>query len=150
MLDAHGVRYEVFELPREKLGAVEAAAMMHVAPEKVFKTIVVLADPPRKPLLVLVPGSRTVDLKKVAKAVGAKKMRLPTERDAETLTGLQAGGISPLALLNKGFCVLLDLSAQNHSELHVSGGQRGVNLKLRVHDLALVTSAQYVDVSNPD
>ena len=55
MLDARGVQHEVFELPPAKLGALEAAALMRTAPELVFKTIVVLSEPPGKPLLVLVP-----------------------------------------------------------------------------------------------
>ena len=149
MLDARGIYYELFELPPEKLGALEAAALIQTVPELVFKTIVVLAEPPRKPLLVLVPGTSVVDLKKVATAMGDKKVRLPTEREAEDLTGLQAGGISALALLNKGFRVVIDIAAREHTEVHVSAGQRGMNIKLGVDDLALVTGARFEDVSRP-
>ncbi len=149
LLDARGVTYDLFELPQEKLGALEAAALMQTTPELVLKTIVVLAEPPRKPLLVLVAASSVVDLKKVAKAVGEKRVRLPTEREAETLTGLQAGGISPLALLNKGFRVLIDLAAREQVRIHVSGGQRGLNIQLAVDDLARLTGARFADVSNP-
>ena len=59
-------------------------------------------------------------------------MGLPTEREAERLTGLQAGGISPLALLNRGFQVVLDESAQEHAEIYISGGQRGLDIRLPV------------------
>jgi Cys-tRNA(Pro)/Cys-tRNA(Cys) deacylase len=147
MLDAQGVRYVIFELPPEKLSARETAALMQTAPELVFKTIVVLADPARKPLLVLIPGTRIVDLKKVAMCLGDKKVRLPTEHEAETLTGLQAGGISALALLRKGFRVLIDEAARQHAEIHVSGGQRGMNIRLGVTDLARITEARFADVS---
>lgn len=149
MLDARGISYEVFELPQEKLGAAQAAALMGAAPALVFKTIVVLAEKPQKPLLVLVSGTSEVDLKKVAKGIGAKKVHLPTEREAEQLTGLLAGGISPLALLNRGFRVLIDGSARQHAAIHVSGGERGVNIKLGVADLAAITRAQFADVSRP-
>jgi Cys-tRNA(Pro)/Cys-tRNA(Cys) deacylase len=53
-------------------------------------------------VLAVIPGPRAVDLKALASFLGEKKMRLPTEREAEQMTGLQAGGISPLALINKG------------------------------------------------
>ncbi len=149
MLDASGVMYDQFELPQAKLGALEAAALMQTTPQSVFKTIVVLAEPPRKPLLVLVDASSVVDLKKVATAVGEKRVRLPTEREAEALTGLQAGGISPLALLNKGFRVLIDAAARHQDRIHVSGGQRGLNIRLGVHDLVRLTRARFADVSNP-
>jgi len=149
MLDAQGVHYEVFALPPEKLSALEAAALMQADPELVFKTVVVLAESPRKPLLVLVSGLSVVDLKKVASALGEKKVRLPTEREAEALTGLQAGGISPLALLNKGFRTLIDLAAREHADIHVSGGERGLNIKLSVEDLARLTGARFAELSRP-
>jgi Cys-tRNA(Pro)/Cys-tRNA(Cys) deacylase len=83
-----------------------------------------------KPILAVIPGDKEVDLKRLAQAVGEKKVTLPTEREAENLTGLKAGGISPLALINRGFQVLLDSSAQSHPEIYVSGGQRGLNIRL--------------------
>ncbi|MBI3738820.1 MAG: hypothetical protein HY258_07220 [Chloroflexi bacterium] len=75
---------------------------------------------------------------------------LPTEREAEDLTGLQAGGISPLALINRGFQVVIDSSAQNYAEIHISGGQRGLNIKLPVADLAKLTNARFAAVSKLD
>jgi Cys-tRNA(Pro)/Cys-tRNA(Cys) deacylase len=92
----------------------------------------------------------TVDLKQLAVALGEKKVTLPTEREAEELTGLQAGGISPLALINKGFQVWIDSSAQDLAEIHVSGGQRGLNIKIPVADLARLTGARFAAVSRPD
>jgi Cys-tRNA(Pro)/Cys-tRNA(Cys) deacylase len=90
-----------------------------------------------------------VDLKRVASALGEKKVRLPTEREAEALTGLQAGGISPLALLNKGFRTLIDLAAREHADIHISGGERGLNIKLSVDDLARLTGARFAELSRP-
>lgn len=150
LLDQRRIRYQAYELPVEKLGARETAALLGVEPAVVYKTIVVTRDKPRKPLLVVVPGDSVVDLKLVAAAMGEKKVYLPTEREAEGLTGLQAGGISPLALLNKGFQVIIDESAQAHGDIHVSGGQRGLNIRLAVADLAALTNARLARVSNPE
>lgn len=145
-LDARKVRYTAFETPSEKLGALETAHLLDVEPASVFKTIVVTRDKPQKPLLVTVPGPSNVDLKLLASALGEKKVHLPTEREAEGLTGLQAGGISPLALINKGFQVVIDSSAQNFAEIHVSGGQRGLNIRLSPNDLAKLTNARFAHV----
>jgi len=149
MLDARKIGYTAFSLPDEKLGAHETARLLNTPPELVFKTIVVTREKPGRPLLVLVPGTATVDLKKVAAAMGEKRVRLPTEREAEELTGLRAGGISPLALLKRGFRVLIDNSAQEHAEVHVSGGQRGLNIRLGVSDLARLANARFASVSAP-
>lgn len=143
LLDARRIAYTAYATPSEKLGAVETARFLNVRPEAVFKTIVILCEKPRKPLLVLVPGPSEVDLKKLAAALGEKKVRLPSEREAERLTGLQAGGISPLALINKGFQVIIDSSALEMEEIHVSGGQRGLNIKLRVDALANLVHARF-------
>jgi Cys-tRNA(Pro)/Cys-tRNA(Cys) deacylase len=146
-LDSRKIVYHAYETPAEKLGALETASILNVAPEVVYKTIVVTRDKPKKPLLAVVPGPSNVDLKLLAAVVGEKKVHLPTEREAEQLTGLQAGGISPLALLNKGFQVVIDSSAQQYPEIHVSGGQRGLNIKLGVHDLIKLTNARVAAIS---
>lgn len=145
-LDARKIRYAAFELPAEKLSAQETAGFLGVGPEVVFKTIVVKREKPKRPLLVLVPAAATVDLKHVAATVGDKKVYLPTEREAETITGLQAGGISPLALINRGFDVLVDITARELDQIHISGGQRGLNIRLAVSDLVQVTRGQFAPV----
>ena len=156
LLDARKIPYTIYELSAEKHGALETARLLDLEPASVFKTIVVTRDKPtsspkgKKPLLVVVPGPSNVDLKLLALALGEKKVYLTTEREAEQLTGLQAGGISPLALINKGFQVVIDISAQNYSAIHVSGGQRGLNIKLPVADLVKLTNARLVAVSKPE
>lgn len=147
LLDSRKISYTAFETPVEKLGALETAKFLNVAPASVFKTIVVIRDKPKKPILAVIPGPTSVELKLLAAVLGEKKVHLPTEREAEELTGLQAGGISPLALINKGFQVVIDSAAQNHEEIHVSGGQRGLNIKLPVADLINLTNARMASIS---
>jgi Cys-tRNA(Pro)/Cys-tRNA(Cys) deacylase len=136
-------------LPREKLGAVEAAQYMGVSPDQVFKTIVITREK-KKPLLAVIPGPRTVDLKLLAVFFAEKKVSLPTEREAEALTGLQAGGISPLALINKGFQVVIDSAAQGYEKIYISGGQRGLDIQLPVTDLAKLTNARFGNISREE
>ena len=148
-LDSRKVKYAAHELPTEKLGAVEAAQILNLPMEQVFKTIVTKREK-GKPVLVVIPGPHVVDLKLLASFLGEKKMHLPTEREAEQLTGLQAGGISPLALINKGFQVVIDSSAQAFDEIYISGGQRGLNIQLGVSDLAKLVNAKMGNVSRKE
>jgi Cys-tRNA(Pro)/Cys-tRNA(Cys) deacylase len=145
-LDSRKIKYTAHEIPAEKLGAVEAAQIMGVPQEQVFKTIVTTRER-GKPVLVVIPGPRVVDLKLLASFLGEKKMSLPSEREAEALTGLQAGGISPLALINKGFQVVIDSAAQAFPEIYISGGQRGLDIQLPVGDLIKLVSAKVGNVS---
>jgi Cys-tRNA(Pro)/Cys-tRNA(Cys) deacylase len=150
LLDANGITYTAFELPQEKLGALETASLLGVSPARVFKTIVVKAEAAHRTILALVPGDAVVDLKKVAASIGEKKVQLATEKEAEALTGLQAGGISPLALINRGFRVLIDASALDHTEIHVSGGRRGFNIRLPVTALVELAKARLVPICKPN
>jgi Cys-tRNA(Pro)/Cys-tRNA(Cys) deacylase len=148
VLEEQGVSYEVVVFPDTIHDALEVARYAGLPPEMVYKTLVVEAeDTNSKPFLFLVAATRTLNLKKAARAVGARKLRMARHVDAERLTGLKVGGISALALLNKGFAVYLDEWAILLDEIVVSAGERGLNLRLRVDDLIRVTSAQLVDVS---
>jgi Cys-tRNA(Pro)/Cys-tRNA(Cys) deacylase len=146
LLDGRKIAYRAFELPAGKLGALETARLLGVSPDLVYKTIVVKRER-GKPILAVIPGPNEVDLKALARALGVKRLTLPSEREAEQLTALQAGGISPLALLNKGFQVVIDASAQEQGEIHISGGQRGLNIRLPVKALAELTRARFAEVS---
>jgi Cys-tRNA(Pro)/Cys-tRNA(Cys) deacylase len=148
-LDSRKVNYTAFELPAEKLGAIETARRLGVPVAQVFKTIVILREKPGKPILAVIPGDCQANLKAIASVANEKKVRLPTQKEAEQVTGLQAGGISPLALINKGFQVLIHQSATNFESIHVSGGQRGLNLRLPVKALAELTHARIAEIASP-
>ncbi len=148
MLDAKKINYTAYELPVEKIGAEAAAQILGVPASEVYKTIVVLREGKGKPLLILVPGGTEVNLKAVARVIGEKKVHLATERQAEEITGLQAGGISPLALINRGFQVLINSSANSLVSLHVSGGVRGLNLRIGVIDLVRLTHAKVEHIAS--
>lgn len=149
LLDARKVAYQAFETPPEKLGAQETALLLGVSAHVIFKTIVVVREKPGKPILAVIPGDHEVDLKLLAAFLGEKKVRIPPQREAEELTGLQAGGISPLALLNKGFQIILDACAKDQPMIHISGGQRGLNIRLAVNDLLKLTNARVAGISTP-
>jgi Cys-tRNA(Pro)/Cys-tRNA(Cys) deacylase len=148
-LDSHKVKYTAFELPEEKLGAAQTAQWLGVNPSLIYKTIVVVRDKPGKPILAVVPGDHSVNLKLLAAFVGEKKLKIPTQREAEQLTGLQAGGISPLALIHKGFQVVISSEAYHHEEIHISGGQRGLNIRLPVKAILDLTRARTGVISEP-
>lgn len=147
LLDARRIDYEAVSLPEEKLGAVEAAEVIGVPAAQVFKTIVVTRTGRGKPLLVVVPGDQEVNLKKVAAVISEKKVHLPSEREAEQLTGLKAGGISPLALVNRGFEVIIDQAANYYATIYISGGQRGLNLRISPVDVIMLTGAKVATVT---
>lgn len=147
LLDSRRIDYQVFTFDYDAGidSAVKVAEAIGLPPQQVFKTLVVEPeDANRKPLLVLIPGPDNLDLKALARAARLKKARMATHGRAEALTGLQTGGISPLALVNKGFDVYLDAQAEGFDRIAVSAGERGANILLPVADLVKLVRARVV------
>ncbi len=148
LLEGKRVPYEVVTFPADEHDAETIAAILGVPPDVVFKTLVVMPPDARsKPLLVMMPANKQLDLKKLAAGVGVKKVKMATHAQAEEMTGLQVGGISALALLNRGFRSLLDASCGGLDAVYVSAGKRGINLKVGVDSLIELTGARIVDVA---
>ncbi|MCP5101286.1 MAG: aminoacyl-tRNA deacylase [Chloroflexi bacterium] len=149
LLEGKRIPFETRVYETDTRDAELIAERLSIPPEAVFKTLVI--KPPggqakAKPMLILLAANQQLNLKKLAKAVGAKKLKMATHREAEAMTGLQVGGISPLALMNKGFAIYLDESAKDQSKIFISSGQRGLQIHLAVVDLVKIVKAKYVDV----
>jgi Cys-tRNA(Pro)/Cys-tRNA(Cys) deacylase len=148
LLDSKNIPYTVHELPTDdKLGAVDVASILNLPPEKVYKTIVATRAKSGKSILALVPAPDEVDLKALAAALGEKRINLATEREAERLTALKAGGISALALLTRPFQVVIDSSAINYPEIYMSAGQRGLDIGIAPAEFIQLTSARVAAIS---
>lgn len=149
LLQNRKIPFEIFEIPGGKRTAQETANILNVPVEGVFKSIVLQPVVPGKPILAIIPANKTADLKLIAKFLNEKKLLFPTPQEAEQMTGLQTGGISALALINRGFRILLDSSANEMDWMHVSGGERGINIKLQVKDFIKITNARIAAISQP-
>ncbi len=148
LLEQKRVAHEVFAFDDTIRSAQEVARVTGMPAEQVLKTLVVEQDPPKgKPYLVMMPSPLEIDLKVLAASLDVKKLRMATHRDAERHTGLQVGGISALALIGRGFDVLIEETATLFDEVLVSAGQRGYDVKLGLEDLVALTSARVVRAS---
>jgi Cys-tRNA(Pro)/Cys-tRNA(Cys) deacylase len=112
--------------------------VLGVDPARVFKTLVAQAD---EALVVgIVPVSRWLDLKALARAVGARRAAMAEPSAAQRATGYVLGGISPLGQ-RRGLPTVLDESALAHDTILVSAGRRGLDVELTPSDLVSLTSA---------
>ena len=147
-LEAQGVQYTVVSFPDTIHSAGGVAEYCGLPPAHVYKTLVVVLSQ-GKPALVLVAGDREIQLKRLAQAMGEKRLRMATQKEAEAWTGLKVGGISALALSRRDFPVYIDRAAAGLAEIIVSAGQRGVDVRLTVADLVRVTGATFVEATRP-
>lgn len=123
----------------------EAVEQLGVAPERVFKTLVVEVEGVGLTVAV-VPVSRALDLKRLAAAMGGKRAELAGLAAAERATGYVAGGISPLGQ-RRPLPTLVDASATAHPTVFVSGGRRGLEIELAPADLVSLCAARTADLA---
>ena len=111
----------------------EAVDALRLEPAMVFKTLV--ADAEGVGLVcAVVPVLMMLDLKALADAVGARRVRMADPAAAERATGYVVGGISPLGQ-KKQLPVVVDASALAFDRIYVSAGRRGLELSLAPMDL---------------
>lgn len=136
-LDTAGISYSAREVPEEDISRGLGLRMAHelgVDPDSSFKTLVCVS-PAGVHVVCCIPVSQELDLKKAAVAADQKSLALVPLKEIEALTGYVRGGCSPVGM-KKQFVTLFDETVLLFDEIGISGGKRG--LSLRVNPLELV------------
>ena len=130
--------------PAAKSYGLEAAEALGLAPEQVFKTLLVEVD--GKLTVGVVPVAKQLDLKAIAAAAGGKKAVMADPAAAERTTGYVVGGISPIGQ-KRALPTVVDATATDHATVYVSGGRRGLDIGLSPADLITITKAQTAPIA---
>jgi Cys-tRNA(Pro)/Cys-tRNA(Cys) deacylase len=139
-LDRAGIAYTPHAYEHDAANTnfgLEAATVLGLDPEQVFKTL--LADLDGALVVAIVPVGGKLDLKALASALGGKKAVMADPALAERKTGYIVGGISPIGQ-KTAHPTVLDETAELFDTIYVSGGRRGFDLELAPADLLRVTN----------
>ena len=138
LLDRAKIPYTLipYEVDEEDLSCTHVAAQLGEAIECVFKTLVLKGD--RSGYFVcVVPGDHEVDLKAAARVSGKKEL-LP-------VTGYIRGGCSPIGM-KRAFPTYIHSSCLGLSEIYVSAGVRGLQIRIAPDALIAFTRAETADL----
>lgn len=145
MLDKAGIDYEYkeYEYDENDLDGHHVAEYLGVPYEEVFKTLVAVTDKGEYLVYCLCVDDE-VDLKKAARLAGEKRVEMIHVKDLLSVTGYIRGGCSPIGMKKK-FRTFIDEMIELVDSVSVSGGQRGLQIKLKPADLISFTDATVGD-----
>lgn len=126
------------------VSAVEGANKLGIPASAMFKTLIARGER-LGIVLALVPGDQTLSPRKLAQAMGDKRVEMVDPSEITRLTGFIKGGVSPLGG-KRSYPVYLDGSALQHSTICVSAGIRGLAILISPSDLAKAARASVVDI----
>lgn len=146
LLDKAKIPYELvpYTVDENNLAADHVAEELGEDINQVFKTLILHGD--RSGYFVcVVPGNTEVDLKKAAKAAGAKKAEMIPMKELLPLTGYIRGGCSPIGM-KKPLPTFFHSTALDFEFIFVSAGIRGLQLKISPNDLIKYVRATVSDL----
>ena len=150
ILDGLKIPYEVStyeddgEHELAKGAALRLAEKIGVPPECVFKTIVMRTE--NKEICVFCQSAVSeINLKKARNAAGCKEISPVKPEELLGLTGYIRGGCSPLGMKRK-FRTFIDETVLLCDFICISGGQRGIQIKLKPDDLIKACDAVVCDL----
>ena len=150
-----GLDYQLHEYTHDSNAAsygLEAAEKLGVEVKQVFKTLVVSTDHGSLAVAIL-PVDRTLNFKKMAKALSAnkmlicKKVQMADPKQVERSTGYVLGGVSPLGQ-KKRLATIIDSSAEQQPTIYVSAGRRGLEIELPPIQLAATLDARFAAITD--
>jgi len=146
LLDVAKVAYELitYHVTEDDLGATHVAEQLGEPIEQVFKTIVLRGDKTGV-LVVVLPGDKEVDLKKIAKVSGNKSCAPLQQKELLPTTGYIRGGCSPIGM-KKLYPTYFHTTCLNFPYIYVSAGVRGMQAKVDAKALMTLTKAHLADV----
>ena len=121
------------------------ATMLGLPHEAVFKTLVAVG-PDRENYVFVIPVDEELDLKKCARSVGAKSVRLIPMKELFPLTGYVRGGCTAIGM-KKQFPTRLDESAMLFDKIHISSGRIGSEITLAPEDFLKAAEAEYAELT---
>ena len=147
LLEAAKIRFELLEYPVDEsdLSGESVARKTGKDSSQIFKTLVFRGEKNGFGVCCI-PACEELDLKKVAKAFGEKKVEMLHVKDLLKTTGYIRGGCSPIGM-KKQYPTVIDETAVLFDKIYVSAGVRGAMLGIEPNELAQFVNAEFADVT---
>jgi len=143
-LKKNNVNFEIYRFKEETVTSRQASSLLNIPLNSIAKSVL-LMDEKRRPLLVILPGDKRINQKKLAKNLGRKKLRLATQDEVIENTGYPPGGIPPVGHSNTIETIVDETLLQNDYVV-AGGGSTNVLLKIDPKDIVRLQNARIMKI----
>ena len=141
ILEQKKINYNSYSyVDTDAISGIEVASVLNQDPNRVFKTLVTIANTNNYYVFVI-PVNKELDLKKAAKSVGVKSVSMIKQKDLLPLTGYIHGGCSPIGM-KKSFLTIFDNTCLDYDTILFSAGKIGYQVEVNVKDLESIIKLQ--------
>ena len=138
-LESHDLHDRLVVIEGSMLTADQSAAQLRITKESIAKSLLFLAD--EKPVLVITPGNKRVDTKRLKEILAAQKVVLADPDTTFALTGFTVKGVPPVAH-KTSIPVYIDSDLRSQTLLHAAAGNEHAMFKVTFEELVTITGAQ--------
>jgi prolyl-tRNA editing enzyme YbaK/EbsC (Cys-tRNA(Pro) deacylase) len=142
-LEGEGYEGEIFFTEDTIFTVEDASRAVGVRPEEILKSLVLLADD--KPILVLMSGPNKVDIKKIKRMLGARKVKMADPGYVYEYTGYRIGGVPPVGYPEKPKA-FIDEDVFLYDTLWAAAGSEHSFFPVGPLELARLASAEKADL----
>jgi len=135
---------EIIEYPTGTRTAEDAARAVGTTVAQIVKSLVFVAD--GAPILVLASGAHRVDVRKVARLVGASRVEKASADATREATGFAIGGVPPLGH-RRPLPVFVDRALLAHPIVYAAAGTPRAVFAVAPGELARATGGTVGDVA---
>ena len=145
LLDSKKIKYKTYSYEKNnRLSGEEIASKLNQNVNQVFKTLVTVSKSNNYYVFVI-PVNKELNLKKAAKSVKEKSVKMIKEKVLLPLTGYIHGGCSPIGM-KKNFKTVINISAKDFDSIIFSAGKVGHQVEVNLDDLKRIIRFELNDI----
>lgn len=142
-LEKNNIWHRIIE-KEETVHTADAASATGIPLNRITKSLVCLTDD-NIPIISIIPGNEKISLKKVARILGAKKVRICPFEEAHKYSGYPPGATAPVHYWNIEK-VIIDEELMGYETIFSGGGSRKKLLEIKPKDVVQFNNAIVADI----
>lgn len=147
LITSYGLDAEVIWHREKAVLSLEDALEVHcVSPGNVLKCLL-MKDREGTVIGVMAPGDVRIDVKKLEKQAGARKLRFMSGEEMMERLCVEPGGVDPLTLPQRVEKVFIERSLLEKKALIGSAGSKHCGLKIKPSEILKIVNATVLDIA---